>query len=72
MSGLTFLQFQRTLVNPEGPPLRVYSTEETLAGVRRLCQATPVGLSVIDQDSAQTAQGRQVSRWRPTEEGQWI
>ena len=31
MGGLPFLQGQRTLVNPEASPIKVYSTEESLS-----------------------------------------
>ena len=39
MGGLPFLQGQRTLINPEAPPLKVYSTEESLvyAGGLSMC-----------------------------------
>ena len=37
IGGLPFLQGQRTLVDPEGPPLRVYSSEDALNALRELC-----------------------------------
>jgi ribonuclease BN (tRNA processing enzyme) len=69
MGGLTFLQGQRTLVNPEGPPLQVYSTEETLIWAKRLCQVSRPALR-IDQDAAYTPEGHAVFRWYPTQEGE--
>jgi ribonuclease BN (tRNA processing enzyme) len=72
MDGLLFLQFWRTQSNPEGPPLRVYSTEEALEGARKLCLASRLNLASVDQDGAFTAEGRQVFRWDPTQDGQWV
>jgi ribonuclease BN (tRNA processing enzyme) len=69
MGGLTFLQGQRTLVNPEGPPMKVYSTEETLIWAKRLCQVSRPALR-IDQDAAYTPEGQAVFRWYPTAEGE--
>jgi ribonuclease BN (tRNA processing enzyme) len=69
MGGLTFLQGQRTLVNPQGPPMKVYSTEETLIWARRLCQVSRPALR-IDQDAAYTPEGQAVFRWYPTEAGE--
>lgn len=71
MDGLLFLQFWRTLSNPEGPPLRVYGTEEALEGARKLCLASRLNLASVDQDGACTAEGRQVLRWDPTQDGRW-
>jgi ribonuclease BN (tRNA processing enzyme) len=69
MGGLTFLQGQRTLINPEAPPIKVYSTEESLIWARRLCQVSRPALQ-IDQDAACTPEGHMVFRWYPTQEGQ--
>ena len=69
MGGLPFLQGQRTLANPEGPPLQVYSTEETLIWVKRLCQVSRPALR-IDQDAAYTPEGQAIFRWYPTQEGE--
>src|ERR671925_646566 len=51
MGGLPFLQGQRTLMHPEGPPIKVYSTEESLAYAGRLIQVSRPALRV-DQDAA--------------------
>jgi ribonuclease BN (tRNA processing enzyme) len=67
MGGLPFLQGQRTLINPEAPPIKVYSTEESLIWARRLCQVSRSALQ-IDQDAAYTPEGRAVLRWHPTQE----
>jgi len=69
MGGLTFLQSQRLLLDPEGPPVNVYSTEETLIWAGRLCQVARPALK-IDQDGAHTAEGHTVLRWYPTQEGE--
>jgi ribonuclease BN (tRNA processing enzyme) len=71
MGGLPFLQSQRTLRNPEGPPIDVYGTEETLASAGRLCQVARPALR-IDQDGAHTPEGHTVLRWHPTQEGERI
>ena len=49
IGGLPFLQSHRTIVNPGGPPLRVYSTDESLEAVRFLCKATRMRSISIDQ-----------------------
>ena len=69
MGGLPFLQGQRTMMDPEGPPIQVYSTEETLDWAGRLCQVARPALRV-DQDGAHTAEGHSVLRWYPTQEGE--
>jgi ribonuclease BN (tRNA processing enzyme) len=71
MGGLPFLQGQRTLVNPEAPALKVYSTEESLIWARRLCQVSRPALQ-IDQDAAYTPEGHTVFQWYPTQEGERV
>ena len=71
MGGLPFLQGQRTLINPEAPPIKVYSSEESLIWARRLCQVSRPALQ-IDQDAAHTPEGRAVFRWHPTQEGERV
>jgi ribonuclease BN (tRNA processing enzyme) len=68
MGGLPFLQSQRTLRDPEGPPIHVYGSEETLFSAGRLCQVARPALGV-DQDGVHTPEGRAVLRWHPTQEG---
>ena len=69
MGGLPFLQGQRTLINPQSPPITVYSTEETLLHAGRLIQLSRPALR-IDQDAAYTPEGQTVLRWYPTQEGE--
>lgn len=71
LGGLPFLQGQRTLVDPDGPPLDVYGPEETLEWARRLCQVHWPSLR-MDHDGAWTPAGQQVLRWSPTKEGHWL
>lgn len=71
IGGLPHLHSQRAMTAPEAPPLRVYSTEETLISARRLCQVARPALR-IDQDSAQTPEGHVVMQWHPTEEGERV
>ncbi len=66
MGGLPFLQGQRSLVNPDGPPLRVYSTDESLDALRTLCQATRMRSISVDKEGAKDQEGRPVFKWRPT------
>lgn len=70
LGGLPFLEGQRTMVDPQGPPLRVYSTEEALEAVRQLCGATRLRAIVIDKDGARSLEGNQVFQWLPAEVGQ--
>ncbi len=69
IGGLPFLQAQRTLIDPQGPPIHIYSTEETLVWTQRLCQVARPALR-IDQDGAHTQEGHTVLRWHPTQEGE--
>ena len=71
MAGLPHIQGQRTAVSPGGPPLQVYGTEESMAAVQRLFRATSI-TNQVDQDGLQTASGRRMVLWRPTEPGQWV
>ena len=71
MGGLPHLQGQRTMADPAGPPMLVYSTGEALERVQRLFWATSITHSV-DQDGVVTADGRQVVRWCPTDAGTWL
>ena len=72
MGGLPFLQAQRTMVDPEGPPLRVYSTEESLAAVRALCEATKLRSITIDKEGAKNQAGQQVFQWHSTKTSRHI
>ena len=69
MGGLPFLQGQRTLVNPDGPPLRIYSTDESLDALRSLCEATRMRSISIDKEGAKDQAGRPVFQWLPTPSG---
>jgi ribonuclease Z len=71
MGGLPHLQGQRTMADPAGPPLLVYSSEEALERVQRLFWATSITHSV-DQDGVTTVDGRQVVRWSPADAGRWL
>jgi ribonuclease BN (tRNA processing enzyme) len=72
MGGLPYIQGQRSLTNPEGPPLRVYSSEEALEAVRMYCKATRLRVINVDQEGATTGNGHQVFQWHPTEAGQRV
>ncbi len=65
MGGLPFVQGQRTLVNPEGPPLRIYSTDESLDALRSLCEATRLRSITVDKEGAKDHAGRPVFQWLP-------
>jgi ribonuclease BN (tRNA processing enzyme) len=71
IGGLPFLQSQRTMTDPQGPPLQVYSTAESLTWAERLCQVARPNLR-FDQDGASTAEGQAVLRWYPTEAGERV
>ncbi len=72
IGGLPFLQGQRTLVDPEGPPLRVYSSEDALDALRNLCEATRMRTITVDKEGARAHNGNPVFRWLPTKDGQWV
>lgn len=69
IGGLPFLQGQRTMVNPDGPPLRVYSTDEALDALRTLCEATLMRPITVDREGARDHADRPVFQWLPTAAG---
>ncbi len=71
MGGLPHIQGQRTMVDPEGPPLQVFASEEALQKVESLFQATSI-THAVGQDGVTTAQGRRIAAWSPVQAGQWI
>ena len=72
MGGLPFLQGQRTLVDPQGPPLRVYSTEDSLEALRSLCTATRMRTISVDKEGARSHDGHQVFQWHAKDVGQSV
>jgi ribonuclease Z len=71
MGGLPYIQGQRNGVNPGGPPLEVYGTQESMSAVQRLFQATSVN-NKADQDGLQTPSGQRLAQWHHTQPGQWV
>ena len=71
MSGLPHIQGQRTMVAPDGPPMKVYSAEESVQRVQSLFRAISITHSV-HQDGVTTSDGRQVVEWQYTQAGQRI
>jgi len=69
--GLRALELVRGRAAPDAPTLAVHSSQETLEGVKRLCQATSPSLTV-DQDGATNARGQRAFHWLPAEEGQLV
>ena len=69
IGGIPFLQGQRTMVNPDGPPLRVYSSDEALDALRSLCEATHMRPISVDREGAKDHAGRPVFQWIPTPAG---
>jgi ribonuclease Z len=71
MGGLPFIQGQRSLVDPDGAPMQVYSAEESLRRVQSLFRATSI-THAVDQDGVTTSDGQLIVRWQPCQEGQKI
>ena len=71
MGGLPYIQGQRSLADPEGPPLRVYSAEESLQRVQSLFRATSI-THVVDQDGVTTSDGHPIVRWQTCQDGKAI
>ena len=59
------------MLEPDGAPLQVHSTEVSLQGVQSLFRATSI-THQVDQDGLQSREGRDLVRWRPTQPGQWV
>ncbi len=70
MSGLVFIQFDRTLFSADTPPVRVHASEEALRGLKRLSLATRLNVTDVAGNFGRTPQGREVLEWRPAEPGQ--
>ena len=71
MGGLPHLQGQRTLLEPEGPPLEVHCSEESAVGLMRLFQATSITHSV-DQVGVASDEGKQLVTWHPAKSQKWL
>lgn len=71
MTGLPLIQLVRTRSMPDGPPLEVHSSEESLESVKLLFRVASSS-NLIDQDGAHNSQGRQVAAWRPASDGQIV
>ncbi len=69
--GLTMLELVRGRAAPDAPTLALHGSEETLEGVKLLCQAASPSLKV-DQDGATNARGQRAFQWLPAEEGQRV
>ena len=69
--GLPHIEMQRSRRNPAELPMQVYGTAEALADIGTLLSYPRRGLSA-DQDGARRRDGRQVFRFRPADDGQWI
>ena len=69
IGGLPFLQAQRTFIDPQGPPLRVFSAEPTLEMLRAICRATLLRRISVDQEGGKSHDGYQVFQWLPTPPG---
>ena len=69
MGGLPFLQGQRTLVIPDGPPLRVYGPDEALDALRSMCEATLMRPISVNKEGAMDHEGRPVFQWLTTPAG---
>jgi len=71
IAGLNHLELVRGRTAPDAPPLALHGSEESLEGVKRLCQATDRSLKV-DQDGATNRRGQRAFQWLPVEEGQRV
>lgn len=71
VGGLNHLELVRGRSAPEAPTLALHSSEETMEGIKLLCQATSPSLK-IDQDGAINARGQRVFQWLPAQEGQRV
>jgi ribonuclease Z len=71
MAGLPHLQGQRTMVDPEGAPLQVHSTEVSIQGVQSLFRATSI-THQVEPDALRSREGRELVRWQPAQPGQWV
>ncbi len=69
--GLPLLELVRGRAAPDAPTLALHGSEETLEGVKLLCQAASPSLKV-DQDGATNARGQRAFQWLPAEEGQRV
>lgn len=72
MSGLMFVQFMRSQDRKDESPLRVFASEETVDGLRRLSDATGLSIVTTDADAARAADGRTLIKWDGVSPGRSI
>jgi len=72
MGGIPFISGQRRRDDAESTPLHVFSTEEALDRLGRVCLATQLNVPSVDQEGAYFADGRPYLRWTAVENEQWI
>ena len=72
MGGIPFISGQRHRNDAESPPLHVFSTEEALNRLGKVCQATQLNVPSADQKGAYLTDGRSFLTWTAVESGQWI
>ena len=72
MGGVPFISGQRRRVDLDSAPLHIFSTEQALDRLGKLCQVTQMDIASVDHKGAHTNDGRQFLRWTAVEEQQWI
>ena len=72
MGGVTFIAGQRRITGPENPAMHVFSTEEALDRLGKVCQATQLNIPSVDQEGAYLTDGSPFLRWTAVDNEQWI
>ena len=72
MGGIPFISGQRRFAGPGDPAMHVYSTEETLDRLGKVCLATQMNVPSVDQEGAYLADGRAFLSWTAVDNNQWI
>ena len=71
MMGLQPIQLVRSRSNPDGPPLEIHCSEQSLEYVKLLFRVASPSIA-ITQDGAHNAQGSHVAAWRPADPGERV
>ena len=72
MSGIDFVQFDRSLSSEDRGPLKVHATYESLEGLKRHSITTRLNIRDISGDFGRNYEGRELLHWKPAQHGHVI
>ena len=72
MGGIPFISGQRRFADPNDPAMHVYSTQEALERLGKVCQVTQMNVPSVDQEGAYLTDGRAFLSWTAVDNKQWV